>query len=126
MVNSETIIIPRVLISFCKMKITTITTKKKMKGKNVLAVLSYPLLAVATQSFFVLPKDLFDNQSDKYKMAVILKNSDGWNSLPPILIQREAPKSLVPKNGKKTIANKNKFTTKSQGAIFFKTCSGSL
>lgn len=57
-------------------------------------------------------------------MAVILKNSDGWNVLLPILIHREAPPNLVPINGRKTNTRAAKFITKRKGAIFFKNGKG--
>ena len=78
------------------------------------------------QPFLKRSSPLLENQAERYKMAFILKNSDGWKVLFPMLIQRFAPKSLVPTMGKKTAIKSRKFIISSIGVIFFKKDKGIL
>ena len=58
--------------------------------------------------------------ADKYKIAVIFRNSDGWSINPPIPSHRLAPPASFPILGRKTKNKAIRFKKTKSGAHFFK------
>src|SRR3989344_2643723 len=99
---------------------------KNKNGREILIKCCQVFLANAANPLLWFSENLVESQADRYKMAVIFKNSEGCKLIPKKLIQRRAPQWVVPKMGKKTIIKRTTLSASSGSDIFFKKCSGIL